>query len=298
MDFITEGKNNNKGYRLMLSHLDQKDLPHALYDHTCFKLILIETGTGCIKHEHIEEHYSAPSLLCVNQDDIFAAEAQSLIHTQTLCFHPCIINNRFDFDNIRSKKDFTATEMQDCYLLAPFIERNAGYKAVTGLDPDYYRRVSNLFYCVREELRDQSDTAWPCRSRSFLLELLILINRLCQENAGESTKKTDNQIADVIAYLQTHYNEKITVELLTRRFKMNRTSLNSRFVEETQLSVIDYLIKLRIRFASAFMRDTRLNISEIIERTGFTNHTHFWRMFKKHTGLSPSEYRTKYCWMK
>jgi AraC family L-rhamnose operon regulatory protein RhaS len=146
----------------------------------------------------------------------------------------------------------------------------------------------------------QKDKGWPCRSRSFFLELLFLAERLFSApiEIEESTLTgASGDVADIILYLHTHYHRRITIEELTRTFHINRTTLIERFREATGLPVITYLIQLRVRLAALMLRDTELSITEILHRVGFSDHTHFGRTFRKHTGYSPSEYRKHFCWM-
>ena len=60
---------------------------------------------------------------------------------------------------------------------------------------------------------------------------------------------------------------------------------------------VDYLIRLRLYLASKMLKETLLPVSEIIERVGFSDITHFGRMFKVHFGYSPTEYRSSHCTM-
>ena len=102
-------------------------------------------------------------------------------------------------------------------------------------------------------------------------------------------------VNDIITYLHTNYQNKITLNLLASKFNSNRTTLNELFCKATNLSIINYLINYRINLAIILLKDTLIPISEIVERVGFNDTAHFWRTFKKHTGLSPSKYRNKYC---
>lgn len=105
-------------------------------------------------------------------------------------------------------------------------------------------------------------------------------------------------VAAIVTYLNNNYKEKITLEHLATMFTTNRTCLNDQFYKVTNLSIIDYLIKLRVNLAATMLRDTLIPISEIMSRVGFNDRSHFWRTFKKYTSLSPKEYRKKYCWIK
>jgi AraC family L-rhamnose operon regulatory protein RhaS len=103
--------------------------------------------------------------------------------------------------------------------------------------------------------------------------------------------ESESEMDKVILFLHTNYEQKITLNQLTELFHINRTTLSEEFIKATGLSVIDYLIKLRIKIASIFLSQTGIPISEILHRTGFNDSTHFGKMFRKHTGFSPSQYR-------
>jgi len=45
------------------------------------------------------------------------------------------------------------------------------------------------------------------------------------------------------------------------------------------------------------LRDTVLPVTEIMNRVGYQDSTHFWRTFRKHIGQSPSEYRQHFSWL-
>jgi YesN/AraC family two-component response regulator len=104
-------------------------------------------------------------------------------------------------------------------------------------------------------------------------------------------------MGDVVMHLHTHYHQKITLADLTRTFHTNRTTLTRNFHRATGLSVMAYLHRLRIRVAATILRDTELDINQVMSRVGFRDNTNFGRTFRRYNGCTPSEYRRKYCWM-
>lgn len=104
-------------------------------------------------------------------------------------------------------------------------------------------------------------------------------------------------INEIIMYLTSNYNKKIQLVQLTEKYNTNRTSLNENFKEATGYTVMNYLIHLRIRLAMSMLKDTALQVSEIMFRVGFVNTSHFLRSFKKITGMSPLEYRDLHTWL-
>ncbi|MCX7773733.1 MAG: AraC family transcriptional regulator [Clostridia bacterium] len=300
MEYVTIGRNVHPGYRLSLVCGEGYEIGAGALP---FRLIWIEKGAGLIRVNKDELFCTAPALLCLNEEEYLETSGSADFQIRTAYFEPFIINNKFNYKNIRENEaDFSQTEAQDRYLICPFIKRDQSYMGFIGVDPGYYQQITGLMISIQQELAAQRDASWPCRSRSYLFQLLILVTKLFedQEKKGYEVaqEQTSDIISQVIQYLKTHYHERITVDSLARQFSMNRTTLNSEFSKLTSLSVIDYVIKLRIHLASVLLRDTLLSVAEICDRTGFTNTTHFWRMFKKLTGASPSDYRNKHCWLK
>lgn len=91
-------------------------------------------------------------------------------------------------------------------------------------------------------------------------------------------------------YLGEHYPEKLTLEKIARDNCISVTKLKKLFREEMGTSVIAWLTSLRIKEAKQLIRRGRLNFSQIAEATGFDTIHYFSAVFKKHTGLTPTEY--------
>jgi len=125
------------------------------------------------------------------------------------------------------------------------------------------------------------------------MEVLFIIQHCYSEKDINSIKISEStaSINDVLLYLHLNYYRKITIEELIVEFNTNRNTLNKKFKMETGLSPIQYTIKLRIKVACMLLRDTKLPISEIMERVGFNDASHWGRTFKLYTGLSPIDYR-------
>lgn len=302
MEYVTIGREVHSGYRLPLCFTEHESCIEDVRGYGRWSLVLIEKGAGILSCGGLQTPFTSPVILCVNEHEYAELNVSSSISIKSVYFDPIVVNSKFNFKNVHNPHaDFSDTEEQDLYLLQPFIRNGLQYPCISPINTANAQHISKLLWQMNKALVVQSDFNWPCRSRSLLLEVLILISELMnQENSlTDEDKHTDNcdRINDILIYLHTHYSNKITLNELSRMFHMNRTTLNHQFSQLTNLSVIDYLIKYRVQIAATLLRDTLLPISEIMERVGFHNTTHFWRMFKKHTALSPSSYRKQNCWM-
>jgi AraC family L-rhamnose operon regulatory protein RhaS len=162
-----------------------------------------------------------------------------------------------------------------------------------------FRSLQQLFVRLANELEEQKDGFWSCRSRSYLIEILFLLQRIFLVPDPDSEILLNNNsefVGQAMLFLHANYSRKITMVELSRRLNMNRTTLNERFREETGMTATTYLIDLRIRLACQMLRDTLIPVSEIASRVGFNDTAHFTRTFRKLTLCSPSDYRQSNSW--
>ncbi|GKX68577.1 helix-turn-helix domain-containing protein [Inconstantimicrobium mannanitabidum] len=299
-DVIGEKEKLN-GFESLISYNANETFADEKENCERFRLIYIENGSCIIILNEDKVSIAAPAILCMNENEYPKLEYSFDISAKSISFHPGNINSKFNFYNIREKQNnFSYTDFQDSYLLTAWLERNHNFSGIINLDFETANYIAKLFECVNKELILQRDMFWPCRSRSFLLEILVLTTRLFDKNNYVSDNKEANEpqiVEDIITYLCDNYQNKITLNSLALTFNTNRTTLSKQFYEAKNISIINYLIKHRINIAATLLRDTLLPISEIKEKVGFNDDANFWRMFKKYVGLSPSMYRSKYCWV-
>ncbi len=127
-----------------------------------------------------------------------------------------------------------------------------------------------------------------------LVQLLLLINR---EDADLQAARVDVAItphptvSKVIAYINTHFAEEITLETLSSMFYISPWYLSRTFKKVSGLSFPRYLNNVRIKEAKRLLRQTKMPVSAVYEAVGYGSNAHFGRAFKSLTGRSPQEYR-------
>jgi Response regulator containing CheY-like receiver domain and AraC-type DNA-binding domain len=109
----------------------------------------------------------------------------------------------------------------------------------------------------------------------------------------ENRKKNKNQIIIqmCIDYLEEHYMEELSMEMIARRYFFSPAYFSGLFKMQTSLTFTEYLLRLRIGKAKASLGDADRKISEVAQSVGFRDAGYFTRIFKRETGLSPEEYR-------
>lgn len=92
-------------------------------------------------------------------------------------------------------------------------------------------------------------------------------------------------------YVHSHLNEDLRVMEVSRQLGVNPDYLSHLFKMETGIRYIDYANQVRIERACERLRFTNDKIYEIGEQCGFENTNYFIKVFKKHTGLTPLDYK-------
>lgn len=104
----------------------------------------------------------------------------------------------------------------------------------------------------------------------------------------------DAEILLAQEFIEGHYTDKITVDMLADRFALGRRSFERRFKKATNNTVVEYMQRVKIEAAKRSFESSRKNINEVMFDVGYTDTKAFRTVFKKITGLTPIEYRNKY----
>ena len=104
----------------------------------------------------------------------------------------------------------------------------------------------------------------------------------------------DQAILTLQDWLDQHYHENITVDLLAQQIAMTERTLKRRFKQATGDSPIHYLQGLRINAAKKLLEGSRESIESITHKVGYADVSSFIRLFKKHAALPPNAYRARF----
>ena len=104
----------------------------------------------------------------------------------------------------------------------------------------------------------------------------------------------DESIKKAQTFIEANFQEKITVDELADMLSLSRRNLERRFKRATANTVVEYIQRVKIEAAKMNLESSRENVNEVMYKVGYTDTKAFRNTFKKITGLSPVQYRSKY----
>ena len=99
------------------------------------------------------------------------------------------------------------------------------------------------------------------------------------------------QIQKVCDYICSHLDEKIEVSQLSQMLGYTDYYFTKKFKKEIGMTLKEYIAEKKISAARDYLRNTPMRINEIAEALGYVNQGYFCDVFRKATGVSPSDYR-------
>lgn len=124
--------------------------------------------------------------------------------------------------------------------------------------------------------------------KAALLDYLRLV---CRYIGERKTNKSRNVIERIKNMIETRYHENLTISHIAKEVYLTTTYVCLIFKQETGMTLNDYLTRVRMETALDMLKDPANKLHDICYAIGYSEPSYFSKMFKKYTGLSPSEYR-------
>lgn len=124
--------------------------------------------------------------------------------------------------------------------------------------------------------------------QSLLNTMLIILFRNKRQKMRLVQK---NQITDIISYINANYMNDLSITDIAGHFYISTFYLCREFKKHTNSTIVQYINKTRIMNAQRLLYSSDDNITNISMNTGFSNVSHFGRVFKDITGFTPSSWR-------
>ena len=179
---------------------------------------------------------------------------------------------------------------------------------------DYIRQMINMFIVsttlasrasirggldVEEALSLSDAYIQKCELEKSVESIMNLQYRMIIDYAERVEKLkfggvTSKLVSDVMNYIRHHLSETITTEDIAKSLYMSRSYLSVKFKEETGENLARFITKNKIDEAKRLLRYSDQPLTSIALYLGFSSQSHFSRVFKIYTSITPNEYREQH----
>ncbi len=183
---------------------------------------------------------------------------------------------------------------------------------------DMRRRYPDITVLPDLVITDQDGIYTSGGAFSSLNLMLYLIEKFCGREVGVMASKMfsidmdrvnqahfamfmgqqqheDEEIRKAQTYIEEHYHLQITIEEIAERSNMSKRNFIRRFKHATSSTPMEYLQRVKIESAKKALEKSAQNISDLMTNVGYNDVKTFRKVFKRITGLTPQDYRKKYC---
>lgn len=171
--------------------------------------------------------------------------------------------------------------------LAYLLRHIGAYVVLRDVD-EVYAALKGLVLELDQQLEQGS-----LKQELLFTQLMLLIAGLYRASADSPPRASAAQhyVRQVQSYIQQHYDGTLSVQQLAKYVNVHPNYLQRVFRAETGMTIIHYLNQFRLDKAKMLLRETDIAMSDICEFVGINSRQYFHELFKKHTGLTPIQYR-------
>ena len=157
----------------------------------------------------------------------------------------------------------------------------------TGVSPDYPWIYNQIIREMQLQRANYDDII-----KLYLHHILLTINRYIKESQ-QTSNETINDIERAVHYFNDNYTKPISIEQYAEEHLMSANWFIHSFKSVMKVPPMQYITNLRIAAAKGYLDNSNKTINEIAAAVGYDNALYFSRVFKKRTGMSPSEYKNR-----
>ena len=149
--------------------------------------------------------------------------------------------------------------------------------------------LGNPYTVVMEKAR-ASDFGAQQMIRLYLEQLLIQLIRKGENGAPPRRSENSRLLIDICDWLEKNTDKQLHFNDILRKFSTSASVVKKVFHDQMDCGAMEYFTRLKVDAAKQMIRENDLNFTEIADRLGFNTSQYFTTVFRRVTGMTPTEY--------
>ena len=153
--------------------------------------------------------------------------------------------------------------------------------------------VESLLSHMLQSLKSRSPYM-EISAAASLMKLLVFINETKTASIHdiyEHPSPVHEKISQIVHYINANFRKEISLVDVSSHFYLSPSYLSRCFKKATGFCFTEYLNSVRVKEAKYLLHNTKLSMTAIAEKTGYQSISHFGRVFKSYTGMSPVKFK-------
>ena len=155
-------------------------------------------------------------------------------------------------------------------------------------------RYRTIFGLLRDAMDDEQTPALDERRRFLIASIYADLIPLIPKNRLEQPTEGRIQVFRICRYIDSHYAEKLTLDILSREFFIGRATIVREFRQVLDLTVGEYIRNVRVMKAQRMLL-LGSSVAETAESCGFVSPSYFVQVFKSKVGMTPTAFLAAKC---
>ncbi|GGD66440.1 AraC family transcriptional regulator [Paenibacillus nasutitermitis] len=262
------------------------------HGHEFVELVYVVRGRGLHIFQGSPYELHAGDVFIINPGEIHAYDVEDNEQIEII---NCLFMPSFISDTLLSELEITGS--MDFFYVHPFLKHDVRFNHRLNLHGQEADSVQTLLDSMIRELASRV-SGHTMLIRLQMIELLILLSRyyslMQQQRVHPSPRQMEREMTArrIYGYLERSYEKKITLQSLSGLFNVSTRQLNRLMREEFNRSVFDVLHEIRMERAKHLLLETDDKVINVATTVGYEDQSFFNRLFLRHVGCSPSQYRT------
>jgi AraC-like DNA-binding protein len=168
-----------------------------------------------------------------------------------------------------------------------------GRNYFSGADPDYLAenvRIANELYSEINNPRMLSEE----KITALLTCLIASFSRSLESETSDNMENDSSKLAQLCRRIRKHPEVDYRLSDAVGAAAMSRSKFAVRFKEYTGMTMMEYVIEFRLKYACNLLSDKDTSVLEAALQSGFNNAGYFHRQFKKRFGITPLQMKKRY----
>lgn len=273
---------------------ESSDLPQGASIHLEY---LMQHKPHTMPSMHVHTHYELFYLMGGERtyflnDRTFSLKGGDIILIPPDVLHKTVSHGSSFYE--RTLISFEGSFIEDLVKIHPALDPKEIFKTeLLQVKAEDKTLIEMLIFKMLQEQDSDKETS-QIQLQLLLAELLLILKDMQSGILAlpvSYPNEMHEKISEIIQYINSHYMDPLSLELIEERFYMSRYHFCRNFKAITGMTFTEYLNVIRVQEAQKLLRNTSLPVHEIALKSGFETQSHFSRVFKSQSQMTALRYR-------